>query len=238
MANAYYEPGSARAERVNALFRSIARRYDRINDVQSFGLHRAWKRRVVELASVGPGRSALDVCCGTGDITELLAARGARATGLDFTAEMLDVARERLRNRHELKCDYVRGDAMALPFADGEFDAVTVGYGLRNLSDWKLGLREMRRVARPGGRLVVIDFGKPDNAPWRTLYFGYLELAVPLFGLVFCGNARAYAYILESLKHFPAQHGVAAELEALGCRDVRTVPLLGGAMAINYAVKT
>ncbi len=120
---------------------------------------------------------------------------------------------------------------------DDAFDLVTIGYGLRNLASWETGLREMQRVAKPGGRLVVLDFGKPDNALWRGLYFGYLKLFVPCLGRIFCGNASAYAYILESLKHYPAQQGVGAKMRELGLVDVRVVSLLGGVMSINYGEK-
>ena len=133
--------------------------------------------------------------------------------------------------------NFVCGDAQRIPFADNTFDIVTVGYGLRNLASWEAGLREMQRVAKPGGRLVVLDFGKPDNVLWRSVYFGYLKLFVPCLGRIFCGNASAYAYILESLKHYPAQHGVGVKMRELGLLDVRVVSLLGGVMSINYGEK-
>jgi demethylmenaquinone methyltransferase / 2-methoxy-6-polyprenyl-1,4-benzoquinol methylase len=112
-----------------------------------------------------------------------------------------------------------------------------MGYGLRNLSSWETGLREMIRVAKPGGRIVVLEFGKPDNALWRALYFAYLRLCVPVFGLLFAGRADAYAYILESLKHYPAQRGVEKKMQDLGLKNVRIVNLMGGAMSFNYAEK-
>jgi demethylmenaquinone methyltransferase/2-methoxy-6-polyprenyl-1,4-benzoquinol methylase len=132
---------------------------------------------------------------------------------------------------------FVRGDAQELPFRDSSFDIVTVGYGLRNLADWERGLSEMRRVAKPGGRLLVLDFGKPDNAMWRGVYYGYLRLFVPCLGLIFCGSASAYRYILESLQHYPAQQGVAGKMRELGLVNVRIVNLLGGVMTINYGEK-
>jgi demethylmenaquinone methyltransferase/2-methoxy-6-polyprenyl-1,4-benzoquinol methylase len=246
MSNPFYAPGEQRAEKVHALFATIARRYDLINDVQSFGMHRRWKRRLVALANVKPGDQALDVCCGTGDIAFALAAQGAEVVGLDFTAQMLAVAQSKVQslksNVHSPQStvhspQFVRGDAMKLPFADHSFDAVTVGYGLRNLASWETGLSEMIRVARPGGRIVVLDFGKPDHALWRTLYFGYLRLCVPVFGLLFAGRADAYAYILESLIHYPAQRGVEAAMNEHGLKNVRVVNLIGGAMSFNYGEK-
>ena len=240
MSNAYYQSGDQRAAKVNDLFARIARRYDFLNDLQSFGLHRKWKRRVVDLAGVTPGTHALDLCCGTGDITFALAQRGATATGLDFSQKMLAVATERQGQNPPSAArnpQFIRGDAQQLPFPDHAFDVVTVGYGLRNLTNWERGVEEMFRVARPGARIIVLDFGKPPNALWRAVYFTHLRLSVPLIGLLFCGNAQAYAYILESLKHYPAQLAVAEKMRALKLKNVRVINLLGGAMAINYGEK-
>jgi demethylmenaquinone methyltransferase/2-methoxy-6-polyprenyl-1,4-benzoquinol methylase len=247
MANTFYEPGERRAEKVKELFTRIAPRYDLINDLQSFGLHRYWKHRVVELARVQSGTRALDVCCGTGDLAFGMAGRGAEVIALDFSAGMLEVAQRRMARQKEPKgqraegatqnLGFVQGDAQRLPLPDNSFDVVTVGYGLRNLASWETGLREMARVAKPGGRLIVLEFGKPDNALWRGLYFGYLRLFVPLLGLIFCGSASAYAYILESLKQYPAQRGVAAKMRELGLQNVNIEEFLWGVMSINYAEK-
>ena len=240
MSNVFYTPGVQRAARVNDLFAAIARRYDLLNDLQSFGLHRRWKRRVAELAAVQPGGRALDLCCGTGDIAFALARRGAEVTGLDFSQKMLEVAESRRLKNPELKTQkliFIQGDAQQIPFSDAMFDIVTVGYGLRNLMNWETGLAEMQRVARPGARLVVLDFGKPANALWRNIYFGHLRCSVPLVGWLFCGNADAYAYILESLKHYPAQLAVAEKMRELKLVNVHVINLLGGAMAINYGEK-
>ncbi len=240
VSNVFYAPGEQRAAKVNDLFAAIARRYDWLNDLQSFGLHRRWKQRVVELAAAGPGRCALDVCCGTGDIALALAQGGAEVTGLDFSRAMLEIAEgRRLKNPPSAIANpkFIQGDAQQLPFPYHSFDAVTVGYGLRNLASWEAGLREMLRVAKPGARLVVLDFGKPPNALWRAIYFGHLRCSVPLIGRLFCGNADAYAYILESLKHYPAQSGVAEKMRELKLANVRVINLLGGAMAINYGEK-
>ncbi len=240
MSNSFYAPGAQRAAKVNDLFAAIARRYDLLNDLQSFGLHRRWKRRVVEFAAVQTGDRALDLCCGTGDLALALAQRGAETIGLDFSEAMLEVAERRRQKSPKSQVSnlkFLQGDAQQIPFPDQSFDIVTVGYGLRNLTNWEVGLAEMNRVARPGARLVVLDFGKPPNAVWRAVYFAHLKISVPLLGWTFCGNAQAYAYILESLKHYPAQAGVAAKMRELNLANVRVINLLGGAMAINCGGK-
>jgi demethylmenaquinone methyltransferase/2-methoxy-6-polyprenyl-1,4-benzoquinol methylase len=250
MPNPYFDPGQQRAAKVNALFERIASRYDLLNDLQSFGLHRRWKRRVLKSARPQHGERALDICCGTGDLTLAFARQGLHAIGLDFSERMLGVAAERgalatqlvnaAGERHGEKGvspSYVRGDAQSIPFREGSFGIVSVGYGLRNLANWETGLSEMCRVAAPGARLLVLDFGKPENPLWHFLYFSYLRLFVPMLGLIFCGSASAYGYILESLKHYPAQKGVASKMRDLGLVNVQIINLLGGAMSINYGEK-
>jgi demethylmenaquinone methyltransferase/2-methoxy-6-polyprenyl-1,4-benzoquinol methylase len=240
VSNVFYVPGNQRAAKVSDLFASIARRYDLLNDLQSFGFHRIWKRHVAELAQVKSGDRALDLCCGTGDIAFALAQRGAETIGLDFSEKMLEVAQSRLQSSKSKSQDlkFIQGDAEQLPFPDNSFDVVTVGYGLRNLSSWEVGLGEMVRVAKPGGRIIVLEFGKPANLLWRKLYFAHLRCSVPLVGLLFCGNAQAYAYILESLKYYPAQTAVEEKMRELKLANVRVVNFCGGAMAINFGQKT
>jgi len=238
--NKFYAPGQSRAARVNDLFAAIAPRYDLINDLQSFGLHRHWKRRLVRLAAPRTGERALDLCSGTGDLAFALARKGIAAVGLDFSEPMLAVARKRLQSSSSgstRPVSFLRGDASRIPFADASFDIVTIGYGLRNLADWQMGLGEMNRVARPGGRLLALEFGKPDNPLWRKIYFAYLRLCVPLFGRLFCGDADTHGYILESLSHYTAQNGVATAMRELGLRNVRILNFLGGVMSINYGEK-
>lgn len=248
MGNRYYDPGQQRAEKVQALFAAIARRYDRLNDLQSFGLHRRWKRRLVRLSAAGPGTRALDVCCGTGDIAFLLAATGAEVVGLDFSEAMLAVARERAARWQPnffaegmgtppRPPQFIRADALRLPFPADTFDVVTIGYGLRNLADRETGLREMHRVARPGGRMLILDFGKPENPLWRSIYFAYLRLVVPGLGKLVARDAAAYAYILESLHHYPSPSEVTAALQVPPLVDVRAINLLGGIMSIHVGRK-
>lgn len=238
MTNKFYTPGEQRAAKVSELFATIAARYDLINDIQSFGLHRAWKRRLVRLARVQPGERALDLCCGTGDLALALAKQGAEVTGLDFSEPMLQVARQKSKVRSpKSKVEFICGDAQKIPFANETFDVLSIGYGLRNLADLDAGLSDMWRVTKPGGRLLALEFGKPDNSVWRAIYFTYLKLLLPVFGRIFCGNAAAYGYILESLKHYPAQQAVADRLRAVGWQNVQVINLMGGIMSIHHAEK-
>ena len=167
MANKFYQQGRERAARVDELFSAIAPRYDLVNDLQSLGLHRLWKQRLMRLANAQPGSRVLDLCCGTGDVAGRFAERGARVVGLDFNEQMLAMAQKRAAAERN-PVHYLRGDALHLPFGNGQFDVVTVSYGLRNLADIEGGVREMCRVAKPGGRLLVLDFGKPRRPLLRN----------------------------------------------------------------------
>lgn len=240
--NRYYQTGELRGARVKALFDHIAKRYDLINDIQSGGLHRWWKHSLIKASAIQSGEQALDVCCGTGDLALSLASQGASVVGIDFSQAMLDEAKRKLPSTASQRAPrspvvFQQGDAMELPFEDNRFDVVTMAYGLRNLSDWEKGLSELHRVTRPGGRILILEFGKPPNPWWRSLYFGYLKLAVPLIGWSLAGDAEAYRYILTSLHHFPAQRGIEAAMVRLQCRHIQTRLFLGGVMSLNLAQK-
>ena len=228
MESKFYQVDEHRAEKVRELFATIARRYDLLNDIMSAGLHRRWKRRLVELA--GEPRDVLDLCCGTGDIA--LRFR-ARVVGVDFTEEMLRVAAA----REHSKISWIRADALRLPFADNSFDVVSVGYGLRNLADIEQGLREVWRVLRPGGKFVSLDFGKPESATFRALYFSYLRIVLPILGRLFCGDPDTHAYILTSLRNYPAQRGIKEIMTSQGYRECDFEEFWLGSMAINYGSK-
>ena len=227
MANTYYRPDDQRAAQVHRLFARIARRYDLLNDVMTLGWHRVWKRRLVRFA--GQPEVVLDLCCGTGDLARRFQ---GRVVGVDFTAEMLQIARAR-----QPAGSWVRADALQLPFPDHSFDVVSIGYGLRNLADLPGGLREVYRVLRPGGKLLALDLGKPPAAWWRKLFFAHLRFHLPWLGRWSCGDPDAYAYILTSLEHYPAQRGVQKLMETAGYQECGFAELAGGAMAINFGVK-
>lgn len=223
------------------MFDTIAARYDLANDVLSLGLHRLWKRRLVKLAQIVPGAALLDVCCGTGDVTILAAMRGAEAVGVDLSPAMLELARARAqRFAPRLRMGpprFVEADATALPFSNNSFQAVTCAYGLRNVPDRCAALTEMRRVLVPGGRLAILDFGKPTFAPVRALYYWWLAYVVPRLGGILTGQRSAYEYILSSLLAFPDQTQLAAELQSAGFDHVRVTNLCFGTMWIVSAIK-
>jgi demethylmenaquinone methyltransferase / 2-methoxy-6-polyprenyl-1,4-benzoquinol methylase len=235
-AGKYYEAGEGRAAQVEALFARIAPRYDLINDLQSAGLHRLWKRRLVALADVPDGGRALDLCCGTGDVVRALARAYPRAgsiAGLDFTMPMLQVALARRRMGSSV--GYLQADALRIPAPDASFDRVTIAYGLRNVADLRACLAEVRRVLRPGGRFVALEFGKPPNAAVARAYFAYLRIVVPLFGRIFFGDPDTHGYILDSLRRYPSQQEVADLLRAAGFSRVRVENPLLGIMGIHAA---
>jgi demethylmenaquinone methyltransferase / 2-methoxy-6-polyprenyl-1,4-benzoquinol methylase len=236
MANPDYDPGDDQSQRIGQLFEGIASRYDLINDLQSLGFHRGWKRRLVKLCRLTSTDVALDICCGTGDISWSLAQAGARTVGLDSSPNMLRLASQRTAAGPYVPV-FIQGDAMRMPFLDACFDVVTISYGLRNLPRVEAALKEIRRLVKPGGRLLILDFGKPPNPLWRGIYFAYLRWVVPVIGRIFCGNAQAYSYILESLQRYGAQTGVTGALKASHWVNILVVNCLGGAMSIHYAEK-
>jgi demethylmenaquinone methyltransferase/2-methoxy-6-polyprenyl-1,4-benzoquinol methylase len=233
--NKYLSYDSSRAPKVREMFSRLAWRYDLVNDVMSFGLHRRWKKQTVRLALAGAKSKprVLDLCCGSGDLCFLAEDRGAGSVvGADFTLPMLAVARRR-RMEGSRRSGFVQADALRLPFADGTFDVITISYGLRNIADLPAALAEMRRVLARGGRAVVLDFGKPDNALAGALYQGFLRTMMPTVGWLFHGDPETYLYIPESLARFPAQRGVEKLMRETGFVNVAYENRLLGTMGIN-----
>ena len=227
MTRASFEAGRLPPDAVRSMFDRIAPVYDAMNRVMTAGLDRRWRRATAE-AVVRPGERVLDVCCGTGDLALACAREGARVTGVDFSDRMLERARRKAPH-----LEWIRGDALALPFADGEFDGVTVGFGIRNVEDLELGLRELRRVLRAGGRAGILEITRPRGllAPFFRVWF---DGVVPLLGKVLPGGA-AYTYLPASVRRFPGPDALARALRESGFRGVRYRLFAGGIVALHVA---
>jgi demethylmenaquinone methyltransferase/2-methoxy-6-polyprenyl-1,4-benzoquinol methylase len=217
---------------VAAMFDGVARHYDRTNTVLSLGQDRLWRRATRAALALGPGQRCLDLAAGTGVSTEELARSGAFVVGADLSLGMLQVG-----HRARPGVALVAADALALPFADGAFDAVTVSFGLRNFVDPVAGLAELARVTRPGGRLVVCEFSAPTNAAFRRVYLGYLMRALPAVARRISSNPDAYVYLAESIRAWPTQAGLADLIGRAGWHDVGWRNLTGGIVALHRATR-
>lgn len=227
------------AGQVNRMFDRIAGRYDLLNSLMTAGLHHRWRQRAADRTELRPGDAALDVCCGTGDLALELAGRvspGGRVVGCDFSEPMLDLAREKAAGRGAQGLRFEWADALNLPYDDDRFDAATVGFGVRNLSDLDRGLREMTRVLRPDGRMVILEITQPARPPLSTFYSLWFDRIVPLLGRL-TSDPEAYSYLPESVRSFPSPRGLAAKMDAAGLRRVRWTILAGGIIAIHSGVK-
>lgn len=218
---------------VRRLFSTIADRYDLITVLLSFGLDAGWKERLVALSGAKPGMQALDLACGTGDIAFALSRRGATVVGLDVTHRMLVLASA----KKGPAASFVTGDMMALPFPDNAFDIVTTGYGLRNVPDLSASLTEIHRVLKPGGRLLSLDFNRPEQPLVRFVYLTYLTFVGSALGFVLHRDPDTYRYIPESIRRYPGARGVVMLMQQRGFLDVEWQRVLGGFMAIHAARK-
>jgi demethylmenaquinone methyltransferase / 2-methoxy-6-polyprenyl-1,4-benzoquinol methylase len=216
---------------VRAMFDRIARVYDRMNSVMTAGMHHRWRERAADLARVGPGSAALDVATGTGDLAIELARRGAEVTGSDFAPAMLELARRKAPGLR-----FEEGDALNLAHADDSFDAATVGFGARNFADLDRGLREMTRVTKPGGRVVVLDITTPQRPPLSWFFHAWFDTVVPQLGRL-AGDSDAYTYLPSSVRRFPGPEELARRLAAAGLTDVRWILTAGGIIAIHAGTK-
>jgi len=226
---------------VGQVFSSVAERYDLMNDLMSFGLHRVWKRFAVSLAAVRPGQNVLDVAGGTGDLTARLAdAVGADGMVVcaDINGAMLRVGRDRLLNRGVTRnAQYVQANAEALPFSEGAFDAVTIAFGLRNVTDKQAGLTAMQQVLKPGGRLVVLEFSQVV-LPWLgKLYDRYSFTVLPRLGQIVAKDRDSYQYLIESIRRHPSRPELAQMMREAGFRRVDWHNLTGGVVAVHRGYK-
>ncbi|MFC7879769.1 demethylmenaquinone methyltransferase [Isoptericola sp. NPDC057391] len=217
---------------VASMFDGIAKRYDLVNDLVSLGQDRRWRRAVVDAVAAVPGERVLDLAAGTGTSSEPFAADGALVVPSDFSLGMLAVGKER---RPDLS--FVAGDATRLPFADGAFDAVTISFGLRNVVDTDAALREMLRVVRPGGRVVICEFSTPTWGPFRTVYLEYLMRALPVVAGAVTRDRGSYDYLAESIRSWPDQASLGRRLLDAGWDRVSYRNLTGGIVALHRAVR-
>jgi demethylmenaquinone methyltransferase/2-methoxy-6-polyprenyl-1,4-benzoquinol methylase len=227
------------ATQVRTMFDRIAGVYDLMNTAMTAGMHHRWRARAADRAELGPGDSAVDVCCGTGDLALELAERvGAdgAVVGCDFSEPMLELARRKAGERGARAVSFEWADALDLPYEDLSFDAATVGFGARNLADLDRGLTEMTRVLKPGGRLVVLEITQPRRPPLSTFFSLWFDRLVPLLGGL-AGDHDAYTYLPESVKRFPAPAALAAKMATAGIERIRYLVLAGGIIAIHSGVK-
>jgi len=215
---------------VAAMFDGVAKRYDITNDVLSLGQDRRWRTAVLSAVDPRQGERVLDLAAGTGTSSQPFADAGALVVPCDFSQGMLQVGK---KARPQLP--FTAGDGTRLPFADDTFDAVTISFGLRNIVDPDAGLREMLRVTKPGGRLVVCEFSSPTWAPFRTVYIEYLMKALPRVARAVSSNPDAYVYLAESIRAWPDQRGLADRINAAGWRSARWRNLSGGIVALHHA---
>ncbi|MGB9920397.1 MAG: demethylmenaquinone methyltransferase [Moorellales bacterium] len=238
------EPGGRGASKeiyVRHLFDSIAHRYDLLNTLLTFNLDKHWRRFAAARTGLGPGGAALDVCCGTGmlalELARLVGPHG-KVVGLDFSEAMLRVAEKRLARRKEgAVIRLVRGNAVALPFPDNTFDCATIGFALRNVPDVEKTLMEMRRVVRPGGKVVSLELAHPGVLGFRQAYQFYFYYLVPLLGRLGVGLKGPYSYLPNSVRRFPHQKEILTLFQALGLVDVRLFELTGGVVAVHVGTK-
>jgi demethylmenaquinone methyltransferase/2-methoxy-6-polyprenyl-1,4-benzoquinol methylase len=225
--------GTLEEGQVRAMFDRIAGLYDLMNSVMTAGLHHRWRERAADLAALAPGDRALDVATGTGDLALELARRvgpAGEVVGSDFSEGMLDHARRKGADAANVR--FEQANALALPYADGEFAAATVGFGARNFSDLAQGLREMTRVVRPGGRVVVLEITTPTRPPLSTFFRLWFDRVVPMIG-----RDEAYTYLPNSVKRFPGPRALGAVMADAGLQDIRWILTAGGIIALHVGTK-
>ncbi|NKT15904.1 demethylmenaquinone methyltransferase [Rhodococcus hoagii] len=215
---------------VASMFDGVAKRYDLTNTVLSFGQDRSWRKATRAALDLEPGERVLDLAAGTGVSTVELGRSGAWVVATDFSKGMLQAGIDR-------RVPMVAGDAMHLPYGDAVFDAATISFGLRNVSDFDAGLREIARVTKPGGRLVVSEFSTPVFGPFRTVYMEYLMKALPRVARAVSSNPDAYVYLAESIRAWPTQEQLAGRIEAAGWKNVQWRNLTGGIVALHRATR-
>lgn len=233
-------PGEATTDRVKAIFSTIADRYDLFNAMASMGIDRLWRRELVKACALTAGSEVLDLCAGTGDVSLAIARKASPAAILvtDFTPEMLEIAERKISEYEGPTTLAVQlADAQELPFDDSSFDVVTVAFGVRNLPERERNFTEVLRVLKPGGRYVILEFSRPSFGPWRGVYHVYLRHAIPAIGGLLAGDRESFVYLNDSIRRFPTQPELAAELREAGFSAISWKNLSGGVVALHTAVK-
>lgn len=234
------EDGKPTTDRVKSIFSAIAPEYDRFNRLSSMGIDRSWRRRTVKLAGLKRTSHVLDLAAGTGDLTLALARLGSPASVLstDFVPEMLEVGKAKATEYEgETPIDFAVVDAQDLPFGSDSYDVVTIAFGVRNLPDRAANFREVHRVLRPGGRYVILEFSRPPFAPFRALYYFYLNAVIPTLGGMLTKDRPSFEYLSASIRAFPGQVALAGELHKAGFTEVTWHNLTSGIVAVHVAVK-
>ena len=230
-------PYGDKKARVRGVFDSVAPRYDLMNDMMSFGLHRLWKRFTIARTGLKPGQAALDVAAGSGDLSIPLArqvGRDGRVIVTDINYEMLSVGRDRLLDAGVAgNVEFLLADAEALPFPDRSFHCITIGFGLRNVTDKDAALRSMYRVLKPGGRLLILEFSKPLLGPLNAVYDTYSFQVLPRMGKLLAGDDASYRYLAESIRKHPDQQTLKQMMEAAGFERCEVFNLSGGIVALH-----
>ncbi|PWU68637.1 demethylmenaquinone methyltransferase [Gracilibacillus dipsosauri] len=230
----------SKEEKVHQVFEKIYDNYDQMNSIISFQKHKKWRQDVMRRMQVNKGERALDVCCGTGDWTFALAeqvGRSGEVIGLDFSKNMLSVAKQRNQKGELPQIDFVHGNAMDLPFEDNYFDYVTIGFGLRNVPDYLRTLEEMYRVVKPGGKVICLETSQPTIPVYRQLYYFYFKNIMPLFGKVFAKSYQEYVWLHESAKDFPGKEELKKLFEKAGLSNIKIKSYTGGVAAMHMGEK-
>lgn len=228
-------------KKVADVFKSVASRYDQMNDLMSLGIHHLWKRFTVELSQVRPGQTVLDLAGGSGDLTRLISQKvGEKGHVIlaDINADMITIGRHRLIDAGLIKnISYVQGNAQLLPFSDNSFHCIVMGFGLRNVTDKEEALRSMFRTCKPGGKLMILEFSTPNVFGLKPIYDWYSFHVLPKLGHFFANDAASYQYLAESIRMHPDQKELKAMIEMAGFEDCHFHNLSGGIVALHIAYK-
>ncbi|RBP88982.1 demethylmenaquinone methyltransferase/2-methoxy-6-polyprenyl-1,4-benzoquinol methylase [Cytobacillus firmus] len=230
----------SKEERVHSVFEKIYGSYDKMNSVISFQQHLRWRKDTMKKMNVQKGSKALDVCCGTADWSIALAeavGESGKVVGLDFSKNMLKIGEEKIKDRKLKQVELVHGNAMELPFADNSFDYVTIGFGLRNVPDYLQVLKEMHRVAKPGGIAVCLETSQPTLFGYKQAYYFYFRFIMPMVGKLFAKSFNEYSWLQESARDFPGMKELAGMFEEAGFKNVTFKPYSGGVAAVHIGTK-